>query len=159
MQLRAIQTNDWQAILNIQDECYNAVDPEPLHVLKSKWEVSPDSCFVMEKDGLVLGYCLAHPWVETTPPPLYHALTELPAPNTLYLHDMAISARAQGLGAGGKALSKLKQLAERWSLSSLSLVAVQGAGSYWRRQGFADSQSLKCLGSYSDDASYMILPL
>jgi GNAT superfamily N-acetyltransferase len=159
MQLRAIRAEDWPMILDIQDECYQAVDPEPLHVLKSKWEVSPESCFVMEQEGQVLGYCLAHPWVEATPPPLYQALTELPLPNTLYLHDMAISARAQGLGAGTKALGKLKQVARRWSLNSLSLVAVQGADSYWRRQGFNDTQSLKCLGSYSDDASYMILPL
>ncbi|MBT1444423.1 GNAT family N-acetyltransferase [Shewanella sp. JM162201] len=159
MHLRAIKTEDWQAILEIQAECYQALEPEPLHVLQSKWQVSPDSCFVMEKDGAVLGYCLAHPWVEATPPPLYQPLTELPDANTLYLHDMAISARAQGLGAGTKAMSKLKQLASHWSLPSLSLVAVQGADSFWRRQGFEESKSLKCLGSYTDDASYMICSL
>ncbi|HAY93281.1 MAG TPA: N-acetyltransferase, partial [Shewanella sp.] len=50
MLLRAITPEDWDAILAIQDECYSQLDPEPLHVLQSKWQVSPQSCFVFEVD-------------------------------------------------------------------------------------------------------------
>ncbi|MGL5361073.1 MAG: GNAT family N-acetyltransferase, partial [Shewanella sp.] len=71
MLLRAITPQDWDAILTIQAECYSQLDPEPLHVLQSKWQVSPSSCFVFELKNAVVGYCLAHPWVVNVPPALY----------------------------------------------------------------------------------------
>lgn len=93
MLIRAISQDDWQAIGEIQAECYHALAPEPLHVLKSKWQASPQTCYVLEKSEQVVGYCLAHPWTEDTPPPLYKAITTLPKADTLYLHDIAISNR------------------------------------------------------------------
>lgn len=156
MLLRAITPQDWDAILAIQDECYSQLDPEPLHVLQSKWQVSPQSCFVFEVDKSVVGYCLAHPWTTNMPPALYQPITHLPKADTLYLHDIAISAKAQGLGAGAKALTRLTLLADRYNLNSLSLVAVQGADSYWQKMGFKPQAIDKCLGSYTDDAMYMI---
>ncbi|EGM70794.1 GNAT family N-acetyltransferase [Shewanella sp. HN-41] len=156
MLLRAITPQDWDAILQIQAECYSQLDPEPLHVLQSKWQVSPQSCFVFEVNNAVVGYCLAHPWTVNIPPALYEPITHLPKANTLYLHDIAISAKAQGLGAGTKALTRLKLLADRYNLDSLSLVAVQGADSYWLKMGFKPQTIDKCLGSYTNDAMYMI---
>lgn len=159
MLLRAITPQDWGAILQIQAECYPQLDPEPLQVLQSKWHVSAQSCFVFEVQKTVVGYCLAHPWVANMPPALYQPISHLPRANTLYLHDIAITAKAQGLGAGSKALSRLKQLAAQLNLSSLSLVAVQGADSYWRKMGFTPNSIDKCLSSYTDDAMYMIYKL
>lgn len=156
MLLRAITPQDWDAILQIQEECYSQLEPEPLHVLQSKWQMSPQSCFVFEVNKSVVGYCLAHPWTTNKPPALYEAITHIPKADTLYLHDIAISIKAQGLGAGAKALTRLKLLADRYNLNSLSLVAVQGADSYWRKMGFKPQVSDKCLGSYTHDAMYMI---
>lgn len=159
MQLRAITPLDWDAILDIQDECYSQLDPEPLHVLQSKWLVSPKTCFVIEHQGSLVGYCLAHPWTVDTPPSLYQEITTLPKANSLYLHDIAISAKAQGLGAGRKVLNQLHHLANDLGLTSLSLVAVQGADSYWLKMGFSQKAIDKCLASYTDDACYMVSPL
>ncbi|MCH1928731.1 GNAT family N-acetyltransferase [Shewanella sp. A25] len=159
MLLRAITQGDWEAILAIQDECYSQLEPEPLEVLQSKWLVSPQSCFIIEANNTVVGYCLAHPWTSNKPPALYQELSYLPEADTLYLHDIAISAKAQGLGAGAKALNELKQLAHQLTLHSLSLVAVQGADSYWRKMGFTPKAIEKDLSSYTDDAMYMVLPL
>lgn len=156
MLLRAITPTDWDAILEIQAECYSQLEPEPLTVLQSKWQVSPRSCFVFELNGTVVGYCLAHPWVTHTPPALYQVITNLPNANTLYLHDIAISATAQGTGAGARALTYLIELAKTLGLDSLSLVAVQGADSYWRKQGFKMHTIDKSLASYTADAMYMI---
>lgn len=156
MLLRAITPTDWDAILAIQAECYSQLEPEPLAVLQSKWHVSPRSCFVFELNGTVVGYGLAHPWVTHTPPALYQVITNLPDSNTLYLHDIAISAAAQGTGAGTRALSYLIELAQTLGLDSLSLVAVQGADSYWRKQGFEPKSIDKSLASYTHDAIYMI---
>ncbi len=157
MLLRAITPHDWDDILQIQQECYSQLEPEPLGVLQSKWQVSPDSCFVFEFNGNVVGYCLAHPWTMNKPPALYQILTELPEADTLYLHDIAISSKAQGLGAGSRALAELTQLAHHLALDNLSLVAVQGADSYWRKMGFTPQPIDKSLSSYTDDAIYMIL--
>ncbi|MGL5046757.1 MAG: GNAT family N-acetyltransferase [Shewanella sp.] len=156
MLLRAITPQDWDAILTIQDECYSQLDPEPLHVLQSKWQVSPESCFVFEVNELVVGYCLAHPWITNKPPELNQPITHLPKADTLCLHDIAISTKAQGLGAGAKALAHLTLLAARDNLNSLSLVAVQGADRYWLKMGFIPQVINKCLDSYTDDAMYMI---
>jgi len=151
--------DDWQAIGEIQAECYHALAPEPLHVLKSKWQASPQTCYVLEKSDQVVGYCLAHPWTEDTPPPLYKAITTLPKADTLYLHDIAISNRAQGFGAGRKLFDTLKLQAEKLRLGSLSLVAVQGACGYWEKLGFNHKRIEKSLATYTDDASYMVYPV
>lgn len=154
--LRAITPRDWDAILTIQAECYSQLDPEPLHVLQSKWQVSPSSCFVFELNHAVVGYCLAHPWQLHVPPALYEPILSVPVADTLYLHDIAISAKAQGQGAGTQALNHLIAQADALNLNSLSLVAVQGADHYWRKQGFIPKTIDKCLSSYTDDAIYMI---
>jgi ribosomal protein S18 acetylase RimI-like enzyme len=159
VQLRAIRADDWPEVLAIQAECYTQLDPEPLTVLQSKWLCSPRSCFAITHRGRLVGYCLAHPWVVDLPPALYQELNTLPGADSLYLHDIAISARARGLGAGRLALERLEGLARELGLGSLSLVAVQGADGYWQKMGFQRQNIAKSLASYTDDACYMVCPL
>lgn len=157
MQLRGITPDDWEAILDIQQECYPQIVPESLGVLQSKWRLSPQTCFVIEHDNQPVGYCLAHPWQLGTPPTLEQAVDALAHPDTLYLHDIALSAKVQGKGAGKLAFDKLVQSATDASLATVSLVAVQGADSYWRKQGFITQEIDKSLESYTPDACYMVL--
>jgi len=159
MKLRSIAASDWQSILTIQDECYAGILPESLEVLQHKWQVSPMSCFVIESEAQVVGYCLAHPWRIGLPPALDSMLDNVGIADTLYLHDIALSVRTQGKGAGKMAFNKLIQVAAQMSLPSISLVAVQGAKSYWQKQGFIQRQITKSLASYTDDACYMVLDL
>lgn len=157
MQLRSIIADDWETILDIQQECYPQIAPESLSVLQSKWRLSPQTCFVIELDNQPVGYCLAHPWLLGAPPALEQVLEALPHSDTLYLHDIALSAKVQGKGAGKRAVDKLVQSATDASLTSISLVAVQGADSYWRKQGFMAREIDKSLESYTPDACYMVL--
>ncbi|ACA85374.1 GNAT family N-acetyltransferase [Shewanella woodyi] len=159
MQLRSIISDDWKIILDIQEECYPGIVPESLEVLQSKWQLSPQTCFVIEDNHQTLGYCLAHPWELGTPPALEQKVQAKAQPNTLYLHDIALSAKAQGKGAGRLAFDKLVQGAADAALSSISLVAVQGADSYWLRQGFIRQKIDKSLESYTPDACYMVLEI
>lgn len=156
MIIRAIQDNDWQAILAIQDECYPTIEPESLAVLKSKAELSPQSCFVIVDNNTVLGYCLAHPWLLGRPPALAQQLTPPTNADTLYLHDIALSSASRGKGAGEQVFSQLLTQAKRMQFTSLSLVAVQGASSYWQRLGFKSRIIDKSLDSYTHDACYMV---
>ncbi|WP_299796480.1 GNAT family N-acetyltransferase [uncultured Shewanella sp.] len=159
MRLRSITSTDWNEILVIQEECYPQIEPESLEVLQSKWRVSPQTCFVMESDNQVVGYCLAHPWVAGSPPALEQLLIATDRPDTLYLHDIALSSKAQGKGAGNLAFNALVEQARERNLPCISLVAVQGADSYWRRQGFVAHPIEKSLDSYTADACYMVLAL
>lgn len=159
MKLRNIESADWPAILEIQLECYPQIEPESLQVLQSKWLASPQSCFGLELNNQVVGYCLAHPWVANNPPSLEQQLSAIKAANTLYLHDIALSANAQGKGAGGLILGKLKQFALQHGYATISLVAVQGADRYWQQQGFKIHAIDKDLSGYPSDACYMIYTL
>ncbi|MBV7314488.1 GNAT family N-acetyltransferase [Shewanella sp. NIFS-20-20] len=160
MQLRPIEERDWPAIMAIQEQCYHAIEPEPLHVMQSKWQVAPQTCLVVCLDSCVMGYCLAHPWLQGHPPALNQVLTEaMPQPDTLYLHDMALSQAIRGQGGAQQMLNQLKLLAQAQQLNSMSLIAIQGAASYWQAAGFIKTTTSKCLGSYCDDPHYMVMPL
>ncbi|QDF76283.1 MULTISPECIES: GNAT family N-acetyltransferase [Shewanella] len=156
MQIREIQTQDWPAILVIQDECYPNIEPESETALQSKAMLSPSTCCVVTQDDTVIGYCLAHPWQRDTPPSLEQVLDTLEKQETLYLHDIAFSAKARGLGAGTAVFDRLLAQAKRLSLPSISLVAVGGAHTYWQRLGFKSRIIDKSLDSYPDDACYMV---
>lgn len=159
MTLRSIQPSDWPYILDIQIECYPQIEPESLEVLQSKWLTSPESCFALTSEGSVIGYCLAHPWHIDMPPSLEQVLGTIDQANTLYLHDIALSAKAQGKGLGSLALKALIEFAETNNLNTISLVAVQGAHHYWGKQGFIAKAISKDLSAYPEDARYMVYTL
>lgn len=159
MNLRPITHSDWPHILDIQLECYPQIEPESLAVLQSKWQASPDSCFVIELDNNIIGYCLAHPWLLDNPPSLEQQLYQIEQANTLYLHDIALSTKAQGKGAGKQALAKLINFANNNHFANISLVAVQGAHNYWGKQGFITKAISKDLSAYPADARYMVYTL
>ncbi|MCL1092394.1 GNAT family N-acetyltransferase [Shewanella kaireitica] len=159
MRLRNIETSDWPSILEIQLECYPQIEPESLAVLQSKWLASPQSCFSLELSQQVVGYCLAHPWIINHPPTLEQELERITASDTLYLHDIALSAKAQGKGAGRLILEQLMQFAKNNGFSNISLIAVQGADRYWQRQGFKVQEIDKDLSDYPADACYMVYTL
>ncbi|MCK8043812.1 GNAT family N-acetyltransferase [Shewanella sp. 1CM18E] len=159
MNLRPITQADWSCILDIQLECYPQIEPESLEVLQSKWLASPESCFIIEANNSIIGYCLAHPWYLDNPPSLEQQLAKIDQANTLYLHDIALSAKAQGKGAGKQALNQLISFANTNNYPNISLVAVQGAHLYWGKQGFIAKQINKDLSAYPEDARYMVYTL
>ncbi|WP_025819454.1 GNAT family N-acetyltransferase [Shewanella marina] len=156
---RPIQPQDWSTILDIQAECYQDFEPERLEVLQSKANIIDDSCFVIEHNQQIVGYCLAHPWQSMHPPALDQVIIAHASPDCLYLHDMAISAKARGLGAGSFAIQHLFQLAQQLGYHKMALIAVQGADKYWQKFGFEIVAIDKCLRCYTDDAVYMQLTL
>ncbi|MCE9677885.1 GNAT family N-acetyltransferase [Shewanella sp. AS1] len=156
LSIRPIHSNDWPAILKIQAQCYPDIVPESQVALQSKVAISPDSCFVLEVGQQVLGYCLAHPWVLNQPPSLEQVVRKPTAPDSLYLHDIAISAQARGLGAAEQIFNRLVSKANQLGFASISLVAVQGADRYWQRLGFKSRIIDKKLNNYPDDACYMV---
>ena len=160
MSIRAIDESVWPGALCVQEESYADVFPETVEVLKSKWRTSPDTCFVYtDKNGEVLGYLLSHPWPSDCVPKLHEEITLHDVSNNLYLHDLAVSNNARGKGVSQKLVNSLLQAAHTLGYKTISLVAVQGAGKFWSKYGFARAADIPLPDSYGRDAQFMRMQL
>ncbi|WP_028773248.1 GNAT family N-acetyltransferase [Shewanella waksmanii] len=159
MIIRFIENADWPAIMDIQAASYPSIEPESLTVMQNKAELGPQTSFVAEHHGKIIGYCLAHPWLFGTPPALAQQLSPCSQPDTLYLHDMALAPLARGQGLGQAFFHQLLQQCQQLQLGSISLVAIAGASSYWSTMGCEICPIDKDLSSYTTDACYMVRQL
>lgn len=121
----------------IQQECYGAAHIETLDSLAAKWRASPDTCWVAERAGQVVAYLVAVPIPFPRLPAWNAPAFELAAgADTLYLHDLAVSAQARGSGAGGALVRAALAQALRAGYAQACLVAVQDSAAYWEGFGF-----------------------
>lgn len=156
MKIQEIEENHWSDILIIQDEAYHEVGLEELDVLKSKQYASPETCFVCVSDeGGVLGYLLAHPWNGSEPPKLFEPLPDFVNSNSLFLHDMAVSSRSKGQGIGRSMMTELMKISAVKGMERITLVAVQGADSFWSLLGFNEIPGVNLCPSYGENAILM----
>lgn len=154
------QLSDIEAILAIQRQCY----PEPLNegaaAFLAKLQAAPKNCFIAKDKDQVLGYLISLPWSLDKPLPLDSKLVELKEDiNCLYIHDLALDINARSTGSGRALIEKALSTAREQGLKSVALVAVQGAETYWQKQGFkvkANAAELaEFLTQYGTDAVYM----
>ncbi|MEO6871446.1 MAG: GNAT family N-acetyltransferase [Chthoniobacterales bacterium] len=133
-------------------------------IFANRLAVFPAGCFSLGgKNGHLLGYLIAYPWLRESAPVLNGRIEAIP-PNAdlIYLHDLALLPEVRGLG---KARAIVEQLvisvrAEGWP--ALGLVAVNNAASFWMRQGFrmVETPALRAkLASYGAAACYMVREL
>jgi ribosomal protein S18 acetylase RimI-like enzyme len=160
MKIRTINQQDWPQIMAIQQDCYQQITPEPLAVMQSKWHSSPQSCFVVEYKNQVMAYVLAHPWYQANAPKLDVVLPTIEQPDCLYIHDMAVSPEAQGLGMANKLVAEIKNAMMSLNFNGIGLIAIQGACAFWQKHQFSQLESLPSsltdsLNSYGDDAKYL----
>ncbi len=159
MAIKSIQADLWPEILWIQAEVYQDVEPETVEVLQSKWQQSPECCFVYLEDGQVLGYLLAHAWNSDEPPKLFSPLPPDSKGSILFLHDLAISVKAHGEGLGTTMIVQLCELARQHTFTQIRLVAVQDSLSFWQKQGLVALPKQPVCSSYGDGATLMWLQL
>jgi predicted N-acetyltransferase YhbS len=155
-----MQVTDLRAVLAIQVECYTSVAPESENCLRAKLLASPQSCYVAAHDGAVVGYLISVPGRFRAPPVLNAISYAVPSvPDTLHLHDLSVCFEARGAGVGGALFRKFLSDATKGPLNHLSLIAVQGSVSYWRRLGFErvepEATLRRILSEYGVDAEYM----
>jgi len=158
MSIAVISENSWQGILQVQEEAYTDIPHEEVAVLKSKWKVSPETCFVYkDNENKILGYLLAHPWNSDEPPQLFETLPHNSTGDTLYLHDLAVSSNARNLGVGSQLSNKILEIAKLKKFRRVLLVAVQGSEYYWFNFGFREVQNVSASQSYGSNAKLMSL--
>jgi len=127
---------DLPAVAAMSDAVHGAfTEAQPVYAARlALW---PEGCRILETGAGVAGYAIAHPWRLGAPPALGAMLEALPAiPDVYHLHDIALLPAARGTGAGAAALGILLESAAAARLPLVELVAVNGADTYWRAQGF-----------------------
>jgi len=131
-------TADLDAVAAISDRVHGAFT-EPRHVYTERLDLYPAGCRVLERDAAVAGYLVTHPWHRGAVPKLGALLGALPvAADIYYLHDIALLPVTRGMGAGAEATAFVRQQARLAGCEEIRLVAVNGAESYWRAQGFEE---------------------
>ena len=124
----------------------------------------PRGCFVLAEGNAPLrGYLVAYPWRAGEAPALNTPVETLPADaDLIYLHDLALHPEVRGQGWSRPVVDRLADEAGAAGWPALALVAVNDAGPFWARHGFAvaDSPALaRKLASYGPEARYMVRPL
>jgi predicted N-acetyltransferase YhbS len=147
---------DIPAVLAIQARCYDAAKHESAAVFQAKLAAAPGCSFVAGREGDTLGYLVAVPALLGLPPPLHGEDCPLPpAPDCLYLHDMAVAPEARGSGSAQALVAAFFAQQRRLGFAHSALTAVNGAAGYWERLGFHAAPAVG-LDSYGDGAVYMI---
>ena len=149
---------DLDAVERIGNAVHVTLQERP-EVFANKLALFPQGCFVLARNGGVIGYGIAHPWALGSVPALDTLMAALPAsPTCLYIHDVVVLKAARGLGAAGVLVDVFEAVAREHALASLALVSVYGTYVFWERYGFQttpDPELAKKLESYGDTACYM----
>lgn len=141
-QVRAMQADDVETILQIQARLYPATLLESADLFLNRLALSPGTCFVAHQGSDLLGYLLAYPWTQATPPELNVALPALPkGADSWFLHDCSVLPDAQGSGIGQALVNAGAKQAVGQGLHHTSLVSLANAKDYWLRWGYAAMSS------------------
>jgi ribosomal protein S18 acetylase RimI-like enzyme len=132
-------------------------------VLAEKFSLYRNGCYILEVSEKPSGYVLSHPWTRGSLPALDALIGALPAaPDTFYIHDLALLPVTRGVGAAGQIVAALTKHAQAMAFPSMSLVAVNGSVPFWEKQGFVAEDHPKLadkLAAYEDAARYMVKAL
>lgn len=130
----------------IQSLCYDSAFHEPELAFATKLAAAPDACWLALIGDQPAAYLITLPMRADSAPRL-PALSDTStqqvatAPNWLYIHDMAVSARYRGAGLGSLLFQQAMTYARTRCIDQMALVAVQDSAPYWQAMGFAtDSQ-------------------
>lgn len=129
--------------------------PEDDAVFAERLKLYPDGCHVYAAAEKIAAYVVSHPWRAFEAPALNSLLGEIPvAPSTYYIHDLALAPQARGTGVASEIVWTLADHAIAGGFPAMSLVAVNGSGGFWQRQGFVQTEVpalAEKLLSYRDD--------
>jgi len=170
--IRTMSLADLPAVHALQCRAHPDHYHEPVEALASRLVLGPDFCLVAVEDGAsgvasqrlpkggesaplsapaLFAYFLAHPWAGD-PPPLHETLpARLSEPaQYLFLHDMAVCPRRQGLALGSRLHDAMLVRAACQGFTELRLVAVGTAQAYWQKLGFGACNDVSLHPSYGN---------
>lgn len=161
-----IHTDGWRPMIaadlpmvqTISDAVHGAYT-EPDGILAERFALYPRGCQTLVRGGNVVGYIITHPWHRDTPPKLGQPLGAIPAgSDTYYLHDIALLPAGRGGGSGKGATDFTVQIARQGGFADITLIAVNGADTFWASQGFAYVEGGEAV-TYGDGTYLMRRPV
>jgi len=164
MHIRKATTADLPSILQIQEECYFEVPLEPSESFAAKLAISPETCFVAWCNDDIVGYATALPLPYGKIPKIGASKCFISTQaDCLYIHDLAVGKRARSKGIGNLFVNAIFEQAQIIKFAQISLVAIQGASSYWAKFNFKTVVPTPDLQEqirpYGDRATYMVAPV
>jgi len=165
--VRLMTLNDLIAIEHIQAEAYAGYFLESADVISQRFELSPTTAWVAEREGHVCAYLVCY-WSRVGKiNPLNAHFTLVENANCLYLHDLALLKIAKGFGVGKKLIHAALEHALSKSAQALALLSVQNSKEFWKGFGFSEFTNLEKmqhenLHTYlggDDSAFYMVKEL
>ncbi len=163
---RLLTPADLSGLLAVQRACYGDGFIEGADVFARRL-ASPANCslVLVAPDGRVGAYLAAYRSVLGKVTPLHGGFDDsVAAPDTLYLHDLAVAPPHAGQGLAQALLAPLWRDAAARGLRHAALVSVQDSQAWWQRQGFApqalaDAAQRAQLAGYGEGAVYMVRAL
>ena len=160
-QIRPLRLADLDGLMQVQEACYGAQYMESAEVYRARIACAAQCSLVAVQAGSVLAYLAAYRSSLGSITPLHGEFDGADAPDTLYLHDMAVNPACAGQGLASALLQALWRNAQAWAPRYSALVSVQGSQDYWQRKGYAlhaalSPENAAALRGYGDDAVYMV---
>ncbi|WP_330239245.1 GNAT family N-acetyltransferase [Streptomyces sp. NBC_00525] len=158
--IRPAGDRDWDAIADMEAAAYGELGlSEGREALRSRAEVSPETCFVLEADGRAVGYLLALPYPAGRYPDLRQSETTAFVSRNLHLHDLVVAPPFRGGGMARRLLEHVAGTARTHGYEQLSLVAVGDSEGFWSSCGFTAHPRPVTAGGYGSTAVYMSAPV
>ena len=156
---RAMTGYDMTEVEQIADVVHPDFFEAP-EVLAERQRLYHNGCYLLEIADKPAGYVISHPWRYGTLPALNTLLERVPAaPDTYYLHDLALLPVARRVGAASQIVRALIKHAEVGGYPTMTLVAVNGSVPFWEKHGFVVADVPDLYGkllSYEEGARYMV---
>jgi hypothetical protein len=89
--IRPLAPHDLEVVLRVQAACHPPAMQEPAAVVAARIREARDTGFVATAGGVVLAYAFAYRSTPGAVTPLGAVFSVAGAPDTLYLHDLAVS--------------------------------------------------------------------
>ena len=156
---RAMTGYDVDAVAEIAAVVHPDLFETP-EVLAERQRLYHFGAYLLEVNERPAGYVLSHPWALDALPRLNTRLGELPsAPDTYYIHDLALLPVARRVGAASYITNALAKHARAHGFPTMSLVAVNGSVPFWEKHEFAVTdipELVPKLLSYEPEARLMV---
>eukprot|EP01098_Paradermamoeba_levis_P007854 TRINITY_DN3275_c0_g1_i1.p1 TRINITY_DN3275_c0_g1~~TRINITY_DN3275_c0_g1_i1.p1 ORF type:complete len:182 (-),score=34.73 TRINITY_DN3275_c0_g1_i1:153-698(-) len=146
--IRNLTREDIQHVVFIQNCSYPKALQEDENIFSSMLQSFPQGCFLILCDHQPAGYAFSFPYFQRKSKDLHNGctLSLTGKEDCLYLHDMAVHQNFRGKRLADMLLEKVESLALSLKLNVITLTAVIGAESFWKKKDFVTLYKL----NYSD---------
>ncbi|MER5355435.1 GNAT family N-acetyltransferase [Kitasatospora sp. NPDC002551] len=157
---RRLAEDDWDTVVELESAAYTADGlSEGREALYSRAQASPETCYVAERDGKVVGYLLSLPY------PLYQC-PDLSSPEqaafdstNLHVHDLVITEELRGRDLALRFIRHLRDEARRRGFDRISMVAVRRTDILLALLGYRAHRDVTVPPCYGARAVYMSMPV